>query len=173
MGKLILDSNDFSRMLKRISHEILEKNAGPQKLVLIGMHTRGVPIAKRIAKYIEEFEGLNIPIAQLDVSFYRDDIDKKIKTDINPTIIETNINGCNVILVDDVLYTGRSIRAAMDALMDYGRPSRIQLSVLIDRGHRELPICADYIGKNIPTSHDEKIRVLISEIDGSDGVEIE
>tara|TARA_B110000263_G_scaffold2759_1_gene2339 strand:- start:1016 stop:1498 length:483 start_codon:yes stop_codon:yes gene_type:complete len=160
-------------MLKRISHEILEKNAGPQKLVLIGMHTRGVPIAKRIAKYIEEFEGLNIPIAQLDVSFYRDDIDKKIKTDINPTIIETNINGCNVILVDDVLYTGRSIRAAMDALMDYGRPSRIQLSVLIDRGHRELPISPDYIGKNIPTSHDEKIRVLISEIDGSDGVEIE
>ena len=160
-------------MLKRISHEILEKNSGPQKLVLIGMHTRGVPIAKRIAKYIEEFEGLNIPIAQLDVSFYRDDIDKKIKTDINPTIIETNINGCNVILVDDVLYTGRSIRAAMDALMDYGRPSRIQLSVLIDRGHRELPISPDYIGKNIPTSHDEKIRVLISEIDGSDGVEIE
>ena len=160
-------------MLRRISHEILEKNAGPQKLVLIGMHTRGVPIAKRIAKYIEEFEGLNIPISQLDVSFYRDDIDKKIKTDINPTIIETNINGCNVILVDDVLYTGRSIRAAMDALMDYGRPSRIQLSVLIDRGHRELPISPDYIGKNIPTSHDEKIRVLISEIDGSDGVEIE
>lgn len=160
-------------MLKRISHEILEKNSGPQKLVLIGMHTRGVPIAKRIAKYIEEFEGLNIPIAQLDVSFYRDDIDKKIKTDINPTIIETNINDCNVILVDDVLYTGRSIRAAMDALMDYGRPSRIQLSVLIDRGHRELPISPDYIGKNIPTSHDEKIRVLISEIDGSDGVEIE
>ncbi len=160
-------------MLKRISHEILEKNSGPQKLVLIGMHTRGVPIAKRIAKYIEEFEGLNIPIAQLDVSFYRDDIDKKIKTDINPTIIETNINDCNVILVDDVLYTGRSIRAAMGALMDYGRPSRIQLSVLIDRGHRELPISPDYIGKNIPTSHDEKIRVLISEIDGSDGVEIE
>jgi pyrimidine operon attenuation protein / uracil phosphoribosyltransferase len=173
LGKLIVDSNDFSRMLKRISHEILEKNSGPQKLVLIGMHTRGVPIAKRIAKYIEEFEGLNIPIAQLDVSFYRDDIDKKIKTDINPTIIETNINDCNVILVDDVLYTGRSIRAAMDALMDYGRPSRIQLSVLIDRGHRELPISPDYIGKNIPTSHDEKIRVLISEIDGSDGVEIE
>lgn len=160
-------------MLKRISHEILEKNSGPQKLVLIGMHTRGVPIANRVAKFIRDFEGLDVPVAQLDVSFYRDDTETKIKTNINPTIIEININDCNVILVDDVLYTGRSIRAAMDALMDYGRPSSIQLSVLIDRGHRELPISPDYIGKNIPTSRDEKINVLVSEIDGSDGVEIE
>jgi len=160
-------------MLKRISHEILEKNSGSQKLVLIGLHTRGVPIANRIAKFIRDFEGLDVPVAQLDVSFYRDDTETKIKTNINPTIIEININDCIVILVDDVLYTGRSIRAAMDALMDYGRPSSIQLSVLIDRGHRELPISPDYIGKNIPTSRDEKINVLVSEIDGSDGVEIE
>ena len=160
-------------MLKRISHEILEKNSGPQKLVLIVLHTRGVPIANRIAKFIRDFEGLDVPVAQLDVSFYRDDTETKIKTNINPTIIEININDCIVILVDDVLYTGRSIRAAMDALMDYGRPSSIQLSVLIDRGHRELPISPDYIGKNIPTSRDEKINVLVSEIDGSDGVELE
>jgi len=137
------------------------------------LHTRGVPIANRIAKFIRDFEGLDVPVAQLDVSFYRDDTETKIKTNINPTIIEININDCIVILVDDVLYTGRSIRAAMDALMDYGRPSSIQLSVLIDRGHRELPISPDYIGKNIPTSRDEKINVLVSEIDGSDGVEIE
>ncbi len=173
MGKLIIDSNSFSRILKRISHEILEKNSGPEKLVLIGMHTRGVPIAKRIADFIEDFEKLTVPIAQLDVSFYRDDIETKIKTDINPTVIDIDINDCNVVLIDDVLYTGRSIRAAMDALMDYGRPSSIQLSVLIDRGHRELPISPDFIGKNIPTSKDEKIKVLVEEIDGVDGVEIE
>ena len=160
-------------MLKRISHEILEKNSGPETLVLIGMHTRGVPIAKRIADFIEDFEKLTVPIAQLDVSFYRDDIETKIKTDINPTVIDIDINDCNVVLIDDVLYTGRSIRAAMDALMDYGRPSSIQLSVLIDRGHRELPISPDFIGKNIPTSKDEKIKVLVEEIDGVDGVEIE
>ena len=160
-------------MLKRISHEILEKNSGPEKLVLIGMHTRGVPIAKRIADFIEDFEKLTVPIAQLDVSFYRDDIETKIKTDINPTVIDIDINDCNVVLIDDVLYTGRSIRAAMDAFMDYGRPSSIQLSVLIDRGHRELPISPDFIGKNIPTSKDEKIKVLVEEIDGVDGVEIE
>jgi len=172
MAKLIVDSNDFSRMLKRISHEILEKNSGPDKLILIGMHTRGVPLAKRISAFIENIEGIKIPTAQLDVSFYRDDTDLKIKTDINPTIIDLNINNSIVILIDDVLFTGRSVRAAMDALMDYGRPSSIQLSVLVDRGHRELPISPDYVGKNIPTSRNEKVNVLISEIDGKDGVEI-
>jgi len=139
---------------------------------LIGMHTRGVPLAKRISAFIENIEGIKIPTAQLDVSFYRDDTDLKIKTDINPTIIDLNINNSNVILIDDVLFTGRSVRAAMDALMDYGRPSSIQLSVLVDRGHRELPISPDYVGKNIPTSRNEKVNVLISEIDGKDGVEI-
>ena len=136
------------------------------------MHTRGVPLAKRISAFIENIEGIKIPTAQLDVSFYRDDTDLKIKTDINPTIIDLNINNSNVILIDDVLFTGRSVRAAMDALMDYGRPSSIQLSVLVDRGHRELPISPDYVGKNIPTSRNEKVNVLISEIDGKDGVEI-
>ena len=172
MPKLIVDSNDFARMLKRISHEILEKNSGPHKLILIGMHTRGVPLAKRISEFIENIEGIQIPTAQLDVSFYRDDTDLKIKTDINPTIIDLNINNSNVILIDDVLFTGRSVRAAMDALMDYGRPSSIQLSVLVDRGHRELPISPDYVGKNIPTSRNENVNVLVSEIDGKDGVEI-
>ena len=172
MPKLIVDSNDFARMLKRISHEILEKNSGPNILILIGMHTRGVPLAKRISEFIENIEGIKIPTAQLDVSFYRDDTDLKIKTDINPTIIDLNINNSNVILIDDVLFTGRSVRAAMDALMDYGRPSSIQLSVLVDRGHRELPISPDYVGKNIPTSRNENVNVLISEIDGKDGVEI-
>ncbi|SVA91265.1 uncharacterized protein METZ01_LOCUS144119, partial [marine metagenome] len=114
-------------MLKRISHEILEKNSGPDKLILIGMHTRGVPLAERISGFIENIEGIKIPTAQLDVSFYRDDTDLKIKTDISPTIIDLNINNSNVILIDDVLFTGRSVRAAMDALMDYGRPSSIQL----------------------------------------------
>ena len=136
------------------------------------MHTRGVPLAKRISEFIENIEGIKIPTAQLDVSFYRDDTDLKIKTDINPTIIDLNINNSNVILIDDVLFTGRSVRAAMDALMDYGRPSSIQLSVLVDRGHRELPISPDYVGKNIPTSRNENVNVLISEIDGKDGVEI-
>ena len=136
------------------------------------MHTRGVPLAKRISEFIENIEGIQIPTAQLDVSFYRDDTDLKIKTDINPTIIDLNINNSNVILIDDVLFTGRSVRAAMDALMDYGRPSSIQLSVLVDRGHRELPISPDYVGKNIPTSRNENVNVLISEIDGKDGVEI-
>jgi len=136
------------------------------------MHTRGVPLAKRISEFIENIEGIQIPTAQLDVSFYRDDTDLKIKTDINPTIIDLNINNSNVILIDDVLFTGRSVRAAMDALMDYGRPSSIQLSVLVDRGHRELPISPDYVGKNIPTSRNENVNVLVSEIDGKDGVEI-
>ena len=136
------------------------------------MHTRGVPLANRISVFIENIEGIKIPTAQLDVSFYRDDTDSKIKTDINPTIIDLNINNSNVILIDDILFTGRSVRAAMDALMDYGRPSSIQLSVLVDRGHRELPISPDYVGKNIPTSRNEKVNVLIFEIDGKDGVEI-
>ena len=129
-------------------------------------------MAERISGFIENIEGIKIPTAQLDVSFYRDDTDLKIKTDISPTIIDLNINNSNVILIDDVLFTGRSVRAAMDALMDYGRPSSIQLSVLVDRGHRELPISPDYVGKNIPTSRNEKVNVLITEIDGKDGVEI-
>ena len=129
-------------------------------------------MAERISGFIENIEGIKIPTAQLDVSFYRDDTDLKIKTDISPTIIDLNINNSNVILIDDVLFTGRSVRAAMDALMDYGRPSSIQLSVLVDRGHRELPISPDYVGKNIPTSRNEKVNVLIAEIDGKDGVEI-
>ena len=136
------------------------------------MHTRGVPLAERISGFIENIEGIKIPTAQLDVSFYRDDTDLKIKTDISPTIIDLNINNSNVILIDDVLFTGRSVRAAMDALMDYGRPSSIQLSVLVDRGHRELPIKSNYVGKNYPTSFNEHIHVYLNETDNDESVKL-
>ena len=174
MAKLIVDSNDFSRMLKRISHEILEKNSGPDKLILIGMHTRGVPLAKRISVFIENIEGIKIPTAQLDVSFYRDDTDLKIKTDINPTIIDLNINNSNVILIDDVLFTGRSIRAAMSSIDSYGRPKSIELMVLIDRRFkRELPIEANYFGAKIDTIKGDKVSVIWGKEKDNDVVYIE
>jgi len=170
--KVLLTSTEIGRALARIAHEIVEKNKGAEGVVLVGMRTRGVPLAKRIAEIIEGFEGTQIPIGTLDISFYRDDI---TPSELNPanqshTDIPASIADRRVILVDDVLYTGRSIRAAMDALMDMGRPSSIQLAVLIDRGHRELPIRADYVGKNVPSSQGEEIQVQLEEIDGVDGV---
>jgi pyrimidine operon attenuation protein/uracil phosphoribosyltransferase len=170
--KVLLTSREIGRALARIAHEIVEKNKGAEGVVLVGMRTRGVPLAKRIAEIIQGFEGTQIPIGTLDISLYRDDI---APSELNPanqshTDIPTCIAGRRVILVDDVLYTGRSIRAAMDALMDMGRPSSIQLAVLVDRGHRELPIRADYVGKNVPSSQDEEIQVRLEEIDGEDGV---
>jgi pyrimidine operon attenuation protein/uracil phosphoribosyltransferase len=157
--KVLLTSREIGRALARIAHEIVEKNKGAEGVVLVGMRTRGVPLAKRIAEIIEGFEGTPIPVGTLDIGLYRDDI-------------PANITERRLILVDDVLYTGRSIRAAMDALMDLGRPSSIQLAVLIDRGHRELPIRADYVGKNIPSSINEEIQVQLEEIDGVDEVVI-
>jgi pyrimidine operon attenuation protein/uracil phosphoribosyltransferase len=172
--KILLTSREIGRALARIAHEIVEKNKGSEDVVLVGMRTRGVPLAKRIAEIIEGFEGTSIPVGTLDIGLYRDDISPSELKSANQshTNIPTNITDRRVILVDDVLYTGRSIRAAMDALMDMGRPSSIQLAVLIDRGHRELPIRADYVGKNIPSSTDEEIQVQLEEIDGVDEVVI-
>ena len=173
--KVLLTSKEMGRALARIAHEIVERNKGAEDVLLVGMRTRGVPLAKRIAETIEGFEGTPIPVGTLDIGLYRDDISPSELSPANQnrTDIPISIANRRVILVDDVLYTGRSIRAAMDALMDMGRPSSIQLAVLIDRGHRELPIRADYVGKNIPSSQDEAIQVQLEEIDGVDGVIIE
>ena len=172
LEKVLLTSREVGRALARIAHEIVEKNKGAEGVVLVGMRTRGVPLAKRIAEIIKGFEGISIPVGALDIGLYRDDIPPSELTPANQshTDIPISITDKQVILVDDVLYTGRSIRAAMDALMDMGRPSSIQLAVLIDRGHRELPIRADYVGKNIPSSMDEDIQVQLEEIDGVDEV---
>ncbi len=170
---LIMDEVALDRALKRIAHEIIEKNKGAQDLALIGIHRRGVPIAKRIASYIKEFEGTGVDIGTLDITFYRDDL--SLLADhpvIKGTDIAFDINKKTVVLCDDVLYTGRTARAALDALMDLGRPSFIQLAVIVDRGHRELPIRADYVGKNIPTSKNEVISVHVKEFDDIDNVVI-
>lgn len=170
---LLMDDVALGRALKRIAHEIIEKNKGAKDLGLIGIHRRGVPIAKRIADYIEQFEGVKVPLGTLDITFYRDDL--SLLADhpvINGTDIAFDINKKTIVLVDDVLYTGRTARAALDALMDLGRPNYIQLAVMVDRGHRELPIRADYIGKNIPTSKNEIIEVRVKEFDNIDNVVI-
>jgi len=173
--KVLLASREISRALARIAHEIVERNKGAEGVVFIGMRTRGVPLARRIAETIEDFEGTPIPVGMLDIGLYRDDISpsESRSTTESHTDIPTSITDRRVILVDDVLYTGRSIRAAMDALMDLGRPKSIQLAVLIDRGHRELPIRADYVGKNVPSSMDEEIQVQLVETDAVDRVVIE
>jgi len=168
----ILNENDIYRIMRRISHEILEKNKGPESLVFIGVQKRGVPLAKRIVENIEEFEGIKIKAGKLDITFYRDDIGQNIKPVAQITDISFDIEGKNVILVDDVLYTGRTVRAALDAIIDFGRPKSIQLVVLIDRGHRELPIRADYVGKNLPTSLNEAVEVKLKETDGVDSVTV-
>ena len=167
----IMSPEDVRRAIMRIAHEIAENNRGCQDLVFIGMQTRGVPLAERIARGIAEFESEAVPVGALDIGLYRDDVtDVGLAIEIKPSDIPTDIAGKRVVLVDDVLYTGRSIRAALDALIDYGRPERIQLAVLVDRGHRELPIRADYVGKNIPTSRRDDVQVRLQETDGGDGV---
>ncbi|MQF97931.1 MAG: bifunctional pyr operon transcriptional regulator/uracil phosphoribosyltransferase PyrR [SAR202 cluster bacterium] len=158
------------RALIRISHEILEKNQGVDDMMLVGVHTRGVPIAKRVQTIIQGFEGQNVPVGALDFRLYRDDLKDTPSIGESQTLIPFDIADKNIVLVDDVLFTGRSIRAAMEALIDIGRPKSIQLAVLVDRGHRELPLRADYVGKNIPTSLKERVDVLLSEIDGDDSV---
>ncbi|AHF10546.1 MULTISPECIES: bifunctional pyr operon transcriptional regulator/uracil phosphoribosyltransferase PyrR [Dehalobacter] len=167
----IMDADGIRRAISRISHEILEKNQGTKDLVLIGIRTRGVPLAERIKERIAEFEGVSIPLGLLDITLYRDDLST---IDIQPVLHETKVpfslDGKIVILVDDVLFTGRTVRAALDALLDLGRPSKIQLAVLVDRGHRELPIRADYVGKNVPTSSREIVSVCLEETDGSEEV---
>jgi len=166
----ILSATDLDRVIKRISHEILERNRGASELVVIGLRKRGVPLGRRIVANIEAFEKQKIDFGKLDISFYRDDFGSKIKGDIEKTEIDFDVTDKNVILVDDVLFTGRTIRAALDAIMDLGRPKSIQLVVLIDRGHRELPVRADYVGKNLPTSRNESVAVRLKETDGQDSV---
>ncbi len=164
MPKEILDSKDIERALTRIAHEIIEKNKGVENLCLVGIQRGGVHLAKRLASYIESIEGGHIEVGALDITLYRDDIFvKKEQPVVRSTNIPFSITGKTVVLVDDVLFTGRSIRAAMDAIIDFGRPASIQLAVLIDRGHRELPIRADYVGKNIPTHLNDRVEVYLRE----------
>ena len=163
MAKRLLEGKEIDRALLRISHEIVERNKGAGELCIVGIQKGGVHLARRIASKISKIEGSEVPVGSLDISFYRDDISLRERPEVNPTELENDINGMTVVLVDDVLFTGRSIRAAMDALMDIGRPSVIQLAVLIDRGHRELPIRADYACKNIPTARGESVEVKLSE----------
>lgn len=170
VSKTIMTADDIRRALTRIAHEIIEWNQGTERLVLVGLRTRGVPLAQRTAGYIQEFEGAPVPLGQLDITLYRDDVLTRGPLPLGPTAIPVDITDKRIVLVDDVLYTGRSIRAAMDALIDYGRPQMIRLMVLIDRGHRELPIRADFVGKNVPTSRDEDVHVRLVEVDGVDEV---
>ena len=168
----VLDADDVARVVKRISHEILERNKGSGDLVLVGVRTRGVFLARRLASTIEQIEGGKVEVGELDVAFYRDDIATRPASTVGVTEIPFDINDKKVVMVDDVLYTGRTTRAAMDALIDFGRPQVIQLAVLVDRGHRELPVRADYVGKNVPTSGNEKVKVSLTEVDEADMVEI-
>ncbi len=169
--KVIMDEIAIKRAITRISHEIIEKNKGVDRVALIGIRRRGGPLAVRLAEQINSIEGIQVPVGILDITLYRDDLTTlSSQPQVHRTEVFFDINDLNIILVDDVMYTGRTVRAAMDALIDLGRPRSIQLAVLVDRGHRELPIRADYIGKNIPTSRDEVISVLVKEIDHKEEV---
>jgi pyrimidine operon attenuation protein/uracil phosphoribosyltransferase len=168
-----LDEAAIRRALTRIAHEILERNKGVENTVLVGIRTRGIFLARRLSERIQQIEGVSVPVGELDITLYRDDLTEKAEQpEVRGSEIPVEIHGKKVILVDDVLYTGRTVRAAMDALIDMGRPRMIQLAVLIDRGHRELPIRPDYVGKNVPTSQSELVAVLLQEFDGIDAVEI-
>jgi pyrimidine operon attenuation protein/uracil phosphoribosyltransferase len=173
-GRTVLDADDINRALTRISHEILERNKGADGLLVLGVPTRGVTLARRIAARLSAAEGREVPVGSLDVTMYRDDLRMRPARPLGPTEIpDDGIDGKVVVLVDDVLYSGRTIRAALDALGDLGRPRQVRLAILVDRGHRELPIRADFVGKNLPTAHGEKVRVLVEEYDGEDAVVID
>lgn len=169
----VMGAEDVERALRRMAHEILERHRGAEQLVLVGIHTRGVILARRLAETIAAFEGANVPVGELDIEPYRDDLGTRLPRVAKSTMIPVSISGRNVIVVDDVLYTGRTVRAALDAHSDIGRATKTELAVLIDRGHRELPIRADYVGKNLPTSHQETVRVRLGGVDGEHGVWIE
>ncbi len=172
-SRTVLDARDIGRALTRISHEILERNRGATDLVLLGIPSRGVPLAERIAERMASVEGVHVPVGSLDVTMYRDDLRLKPARALMPTQIPPGgVDGKTVVLVDDVLYSGRTIRAALDALIEVGRPNAVQLAVLVDRGHRELPIRADFVGKNLPTSLAERVRVSLEALDGVDAVTI-
>jgi len=166
----VMGPDDIRRALTRIAHEIVEANRGTEDLVIVGIRTRGAPLADRIAAAIAEFEGVDLPSGALDVTLYRDDVALRSPRGLEATTVSSDLDGRVVVLVDDVLYTGRTIRAAFDAVLDLGRPRAIRLAVLVDRGHRELPIRADHVGKNLPTSSDEVVKVHVDEIDGEDAV---
>ncbi len=166
----LMTADEIRRALSRMAHEIVERNGGIQGVALVGIRTRGVPLARRMARLIAEFEERAVAVGGLDVTLYRDDHSRRVKLPAGPTEMPFDVEGSTVVLVDDVLYTGRSVRAAMDALRDYGRPRAIQLAVLIDRGHRELPIRADFVGKNVPTARTEVVEVKLMEVDGRDEV---
>jgi pyrimidine operon attenuation protein / uracil phosphoribosyltransferase len=173
--KVVLTHDDLRRTLRRIAHEIAEKNPSPGDLAIVGIHTRGALLARRLHAQLTELTGAEIPIGDLDISFYRDDLGAKGPADqpvVHASHIEFDPAGKTVVLVDDVLFTGRTVRAAIDALFDYGRPQRVQLAVLCDRGHRELPIRPDYVGKNLPTAREERVNVRLEELDGADEVTI-
>jgi pyrimidine operon attenuation protein/uracil phosphoribosyltransferase len=170
----IMDADDIARALKRIAHEILEKNRGSREVILVGIRTRGAPLAQRIAEIMKGIEGKPVPVGVIDITLYRDDLQMVAKQPVvGKTEIPSDVEDKVVVLVDDVLFTGRTIRAALDAIMDFGRPRAVQLAVLIDRGHRELPIRADFVGKNVPTSAREAILVKLSEQDGEDAVSVQ
>ena len=172
---VVLEHDDLRRTLRRIAHEIAEKNPDPDSLSIVGIHTRGALLARRLHAALAELTGAEVPIGDVDISFYRDDVGAKspaAQPVVHASHIDFDLAGRTVVLVDDVLFTGRTVRAAIDALFDYGRPQRVQLAVLCDRGHRELPIRPDYVGKNLPTGREQRVNVHLSELDGSDEVTI-
>ncbi len=169
-AKQIMSAQEISRAITRIAHEIVERNRGVEGLVLAGIHTRGGPLARRLADKIEQFEGHQVPVGDLDIGLYRDDLASRSRPVVRSSHMPVDINGRNVVLVDDVIFTGRTVRAALDALTDLGRPRLVQLVALLDRGHRELPIRPDYVGKNVPTALSEKVQVRLQEVDGCDEV---
>ncbi len=174
VSKSVLGSDEIRRALTRIGHEILERTDGARDVVLLGIPTRGVPLARRLAARLAETEGVHVPVGSLDITLYRDDLRLRPARTLGHTEVpDAGIDGMVVVLVDDVLYSGRTVRAALDALGDIGRPRAVQLAVLVDRGHRELPIRPDYVGKNLPTAKGEAVRVLLTEVDGEDAVTIQ
>lgn len=171
--RVLMTEAEIRRALARIAHEIVERNKGIENVVLVGLRTRGVPLAQRLANKLRELEGSQPPLGVLDITFYRDDLSSRaLQPVVHRSELPVDINDRPIILVDDVLFTGRSIRAALDALMDFGRPRNIQLAILVDRGHRELPVRPDYVGKNVPTARDEDVQVRLTETDGRDEVVI-
>jgi pyrimidine operon attenuation protein / uracil phosphoribosyltransferase len=173
--KIVLDGSDLRRALVRIAHEIVEKNPGEDRLALVGIHTRGAVLASRLHALVGELIGSQVPLGDLDISFYRDDLEARepgAQPVVHASHLDFDPNGRTVVLVDDVLFTGRTVRAAIEALFDYGRPERVQLAVLVDRGHRELPIRPDYVGKNLPTSRSERVYVRVEEVDRTEEVTI-
>ncbi|MBI3973669.1 MAG: bifunctional pyr operon transcriptional regulator/uracil phosphoribosyltransferase PyrR [Chloroflexi bacterium] len=169
--KQILDEDGIRRALTRIAHEILERNQGTDGLILVGLRRRGVQLAEHLAGLIAQFEGVQVPVGELDVTMFRDDLDLRgTRPIVHRSSMPAGVTDARIVLVDDVLYTGRTVRAALEAILSYGRPRQIQLAVLVDRGHRELPIRADYVGKNIPTAHHEQVEVRLREVDGQDEV---